>query len=154
MNGGGGEGERETQNPQQAPGSELSARSPMGARTLRLWDHDLSWSGMLNWLSHPGTSDCYCSDHSYSLPSDLLYFQCLLMDTLSHLLSSAALEFLFRFLFRISVSLVKYCMYLLILFLSSLNCLVFIAPIWILCQLHSNLLWPWVWLLENFLSSL
>ena len=30
MNKGGAESERETQNPKQAPGSELSAQSPMG----------------------------------------------------------------------------------------------------------------------------
>ena len=52
MNGGGSERERETQNPKQAPGSELSAQC--GACTHRLQDHDLSGSQMLNQLSHPG----------------------------------------------------------------------------------------------------
>ena len=44
--------ERETQNPKQAPGSELE--SQMQGWNSELWDHDLSWSWMLNWLSHPG----------------------------------------------------------------------------------------------------
>ena len=29
-------------------------RARRGARTHELWDHDLSWSRTLNWLSHPG----------------------------------------------------------------------------------------------------
>ena len=29
-------------------------RAPCGTRTHRPWDHDLSWSPTLNWLSHPG----------------------------------------------------------------------------------------------------
>ena len=29
-------------------------RARCGAGTHKLWDHDLSWSQMLNWLSHPG----------------------------------------------------------------------------------------------------
>ena len=51
-----GQRERETQNPKQVPGSaELSAQSPWhGAWTYEPWDHDLSWSWMLNRLSHPG----------------------------------------------------------------------------------------------------
>ena len=56
MNAGGTE--KETQNLKQAPGSELSAQSPMqgsNPRAVReLWDHELSRSQMLNWLSHPG----------------------------------------------------------------------------------------------------
>ena len=50
----GREKERETQTPKQAAGSELSAQSPMGARTHKQWDRDLSRSQTLNWLSHPG----------------------------------------------------------------------------------------------------
>ena len=50
--GGGAETERETQNPNQAPGSELSAQSLTWG--LNWWDHDLSWSRTLNRLSHPG----------------------------------------------------------------------------------------------------
>ena len=51
-----GDGQREThtQNPKQAPGSELSARSPtrgLNPRTARSW---LRQSQLLNWLSHPG----------------------------------------------------------------------------------------------------
>ena len=39
--------------------SRLQARSCQhrarrGAWTHKLWDHDLSWSRMLSWLSHPG----------------------------------------------------------------------------------------------------
>ena len=51
-----GEGQRarETQNPKQAPGSELSAASLTQGRNPQPWEHDLSWSLMLNWLSHPG----------------------------------------------------------------------------------------------------
>ena len=52
---GGAERERETQNPKQAPGSELSAQSAChGAQTHKPWDHDLSQSQTLNPLSHPG----------------------------------------------------------------------------------------------------
>ena len=54
MTGGGAERERETQNLKQAPCSELSAQSPMGAQTQELRDHDLSQSRMLSRLSHPG----------------------------------------------------------------------------------------------------
>ena len=53
--GGGHQRERKIQNPKQAPGSELSAQSPMWGLNPWTWDHDLSWSQMLNWLSHPGT---------------------------------------------------------------------------------------------------
>ena len=49
-----GQRKRETQNPKQASGSELSAQSLM-ARTQELGDHDLSWSRTLNQLSHAGT---------------------------------------------------------------------------------------------------
>ena len=51
----GAERERETQNPKQAPGSELSAQSTTGVWTHKPWDHDLSRSLTLNRLSHPGT---------------------------------------------------------------------------------------------------
>ena len=30
--------------------------APCGARTHKLWDHDLSQSWILNWVSHPGAS--------------------------------------------------------------------------------------------------
>ena len=46
--------ERETQNPKQAPGSELPAQSPTRGSNSHSWDHDLSWSRTPNWLSHPG----------------------------------------------------------------------------------------------------
>ena len=49
----GKERERETQNPQQAPGSELSAQSPMGGlnlQTMRSWPE----RSRLHWLSPPG----------------------------------------------------------------------------------------------------
>ena len=51
-----GEGQREgdTQNLKQAPGSELSARSPTQAPTHEPGDHDLSGSQTLNQLSHTG----------------------------------------------------------------------------------------------------
>ena len=40
-----GKGQREgTQNPKQAPGSELSAQSTMWGSNSLPWDHDLSWS--------------------------------------------------------------------------------------------------------------
>ena len=45
--------ERETQNPKQAPGSELSAQSPTRPQTHKPQDHDLSRSRTLNQLSHP-----------------------------------------------------------------------------------------------------
>ena len=48
-----GEGQRGRQNPKQAPGSELSAQSPMRGSNPWIWDHDLSWSWQLNTLSHP-----------------------------------------------------------------------------------------------------
>ena len=48
--------ERGRQNLKQAPGSELSAETPMwGSNSqIRPQDHDLSQSQTLNWLSHPG----------------------------------------------------------------------------------------------------
>ena len=51
-----GEGQREkdTQNPKQAPGSELTAQSLMRGLNSRNWDHDLSWNWRLNRLSHSG----------------------------------------------------------------------------------------------------
>ena len=50
--------ERETHNPKQAPGSELSAQSlTQGLKvwTHELWDHDLSWRQTLYWLRHPAS---------------------------------------------------------------------------------------------------
>ena len=44
----GAESERETQNPKQASGSDLSAQSRHGALSYELWDRDLSQSWMLN----------------------------------------------------------------------------------------------------------
>ena len=54
-----GEGQREgeTQNPKQAPGSELSAQVRHGGHEPQ--DHDLSWSQMLNQLSHPGALEYF-----------------------------------------------------------------------------------------------
>ena len=51
---GAGEGqrERETQSTKQAPGCQHRAQPR--ARTHGAWDHDLSWSQMLNRLSYPG----------------------------------------------------------------------------------------------------
>ena len=49
-----GERERETQNPKQAPGSELSTPSPMWGSNHKRRDHDLSQSWTPNPLSHPG----------------------------------------------------------------------------------------------------
>ena len=54
-----GQRERETQNPKQVPGSELSAQSPTrgsNSRAVRS-DHDLSRSRTLNRLSHTGAPD-------------------------------------------------------------------------------------------------
>ena len=42
-----------TEDPKQALRWQQWAR--WGTRTRKLWDHDLSWSRMLIWLSHPGT---------------------------------------------------------------------------------------------------
>ena len=49
--------ERGRQNLKQTPGSELSAQSLTQGRTQthKSWDHDMSWSRILNQLSHPGT---------------------------------------------------------------------------------------------------
>ena len=52
-----GEGQRERGS--HRIGSRLQAlscqhRARLGARTHELWDHDLSWSWTLTWLSHPG----------------------------------------------------------------------------------------------------
>ena len=49
-----GQRERETQNPKQAPGSELSAQRRTRGSNSQQRDHDLSRSQPLNWLSHPG----------------------------------------------------------------------------------------------------
>ena len=51
--GGGGQRDRETQNPKQAPGSELQHRAWHGAWTHELWDHDLSCRWTFNQMSHP-----------------------------------------------------------------------------------------------------
>ena len=49
------ERERETQNPKQVPGSELSAQSPVRDSKPGPRDHDPSRSQIFNLLSHPGT---------------------------------------------------------------------------------------------------
>ena len=50
-----GQRERETQSPNRAPVSELSAQSPTwGSDSQSLRDHDVSRSQPPNWLSHPG----------------------------------------------------------------------------------------------------
>ena len=58
ISGGGAERQRETQNPKQAPDSELSRqhRPQRGAQTHEPWDHDLSQSQMPNQLKHPDAS--------------------------------------------------------------------------------------------------
>ena len=56
VSGGGPKRERETQNPKQPSGSELSAQSPMrGSNSQTAWDHDLRRNWTFNWLSHPCT---------------------------------------------------------------------------------------------------
>ena len=50
----GGAERGETQNPKQAPGSELSAQSPTRGSNSQTRDDDLSRSRTLNRLSHPG----------------------------------------------------------------------------------------------------
>ena len=47
-----GHSERETENPKKALNCQCKAQQ--GAWTQEPWDHDLSRSWMLNWLSHPG----------------------------------------------------------------------------------------------------
>ena len=49
--------EREREREKQAPDSELSAQSPTQAQTHELWDHDLSWSQILNQVSNLGAPD-------------------------------------------------------------------------------------------------
>ena len=47
--------ERGTQNLQQAPVYlSFPHRAQCGTQTCEPWDQDLSWSRLLNWLSHPG----------------------------------------------------------------------------------------------------
>ena len=46
---GGGQRERERENPKQAP--HCQHRAWCGTRSHKLWDYDLSWSWMPNWLS-------------------------------------------------------------------------------------------------------
>ena len=48
-----GEGQREKCRRSEA-GSVLTAAGWCGAQIHEPWDHDLSWSQALNWLSHPG----------------------------------------------------------------------------------------------------
>ena len=55
-----GQRERETQNPQRAPGSEPSTQSPMwGSNPWTVQDHDLSQSQTLNRVNHPGAPELY-----------------------------------------------------------------------------------------------
>ena len=77
-----GQRERETQKVNQAPDSELSAQSSTWDLTHELKDHDLSWSRMLNWLSHTGplstffsistTPPVVHSNYTYSWPLELI----------------------------------------------------------------------------------
>ena len=60
--------ERETQNLRQAPGSKLSAQSLMWGWNQEPWDHDLSWSRMLNQLSHPGAPKLHYLNLKTELP--------------------------------------------------------------------------------------
>ena len=62
-----GQRERETQNPKQAPGSELSAQSLMRGSNSRTWDHDLSRSQTLNRPSHPGAPWLVLKNHICNL---------------------------------------------------------------------------------------
>ena len=54
-------------------------RAPHKAQTQELWDHDLSQSRILNWLSHPGTPwDSYFQFRSFSrvnVPSSLSFLK-------------------------------------------------------------------------------
>ena len=52
MSEGGEERDRGTEDPKQA--LCWQQRTQCRAWTHEMWDHDLSWSWMLNWLSHPG----------------------------------------------------------------------------------------------------
>ena len=55
-----GQRKRETQNQKQDPGSKLLAQSltqGSNSQAFKLWDHDLSQSQPLNWLSHPGAPE-------------------------------------------------------------------------------------------------
>ena len=55
-------------------------RAQCGARTHRLWNHDLSQSRMPNWLSHPGAPNTYYCKEICDL-SSLLF----LVNTLKHI---------------------------------------------------------------------
>ena len=50
-----GQRERKTQNLKQAPGSRCQHRARCGVWSHKPRDHDLSWSWILNQVSHPGT---------------------------------------------------------------------------------------------------
>ena len=52
-----GQRQKETEDLKQAPCWQC--RVVCRARTHELWDHDLSWSGMLNRLNHPGAPICF-----------------------------------------------------------------------------------------------
>ena len=59
-------------------------RPQQGARTHELWDHDLTWSQRLNWLSHPGApveqiSSSEVLDQVYTL-KNMICFQFLLKN--------------------------------------------------------------------------
>ena len=58
VSGEGAERERETQNPKQAPGSELSAQNPRRVSNSEWGGPDLSQSQKFNRLSRPGASTC------------------------------------------------------------------------------------------------
>ena len=65
----------------QVPSCQHRARH--GAQTHELWDHDLSWSQPLNWLSHPGaphSSACCCPVLPAPFAKETVFFP---LDTLS-----------------------------------------------------------------------
>ena len=70
--------------------------------------------------------------HQFSLLYNLLYFQCILMHPLFHLLNSTAPEFLFGSFCRISISLVKCSFCSLIFFLRLFYLSAFSYSSWVL----------------------
>ena len=79
--------DRGRHNPRQAPGSELSAQSPTKGLNSP-WDHDLSWSWMINPLSHPGARySSFFMSHLLISISFLLWF---LTTSSSYLLMNKA----------------------------------------------------------------
>ena len=75
MSGGGAEREGDTDS---KAGSGLSCQhtAQRGARTHELWDHDLSRSQTLNWLSHPGAPEWSLSKNKQTtttLQNEIIY---------------------------------------------------------------------------------